>query len=39
MDFAFGHGHDLAIGADGEDVETACHCRVILAMVSTTYYF
>ena len=39
FDYAFGHGHDLGYGADGEQISTACNRRVFLATVSTTFYF
>ena len=39
FDYAFGHGHDLGYGADGEQIRTACNRRVFLATVSTTFYF
>ncbi len=38
IDCAFGSGHDLADGGDGAKTRTDCDRRVVLAMVSTTYY-
>ncbi len=39
FDCAFGHGHDLGYGENGEQIRTACNRRVFLATVSTTFYF
>ena len=39
IDYAFGHGHDLGEDAEGNDMRTSCDRRVLLATVSTTYYF
>ena len=39
VDYAFGNGHDLADDTSGEKVRTDCDRHVLLATVSTTYYF
>ena len=39
FDYAFGNGHDLTDNLEGEKVRTDCDRRVLLATVSTTYYF
>ena len=39
LDYAFGSGHDLADGPDGRKIRTDCDRSVLLATVSTTYYF
>jgi long-chain fatty acid transport protein len=39
LDYAFGSGHDLANDATGDKPRTDCDRRVLLATVSTTYYF
>ena len=39
LDYAFGQGHDLGTGEDGEDIVASCKRRVLLATISTTYYF
>ena len=39
FDYAFGSGHDLANDAGGDKLRTDCDRSVLLATVSTTYYF
>ena len=39
LDYAFGEGHDLGNGRDGEKSRSDCDRYVLLATVSTTYYF
>ncbi len=39
IDYAFGNGHDLAYGNDGGQQRIDCDRHVLLATVSTTYYF
>lgn len=39
LDYAFGSGHDLVDGANGAKTRADCDRRVVLATVSTTYYF
>ncbi len=39
VDFAFGSGHDLNYDDDGDKVRVDCDRGVVLATVSTTYYF
>ena len=39
VDFAFGSGHDLNYSDDGGKVRVDCDRGVVLATVSTTYYF
>ena len=39
LDCAFGNGHDLGSDVNGNSVRTSCDRRVILATVSTSYYF
>ena len=39
IDFAFGDGYDTSLAYDGENERTSCSRRVLLATVSTTYYF
>ena len=39
VDFAFGSGHDLNYSDSGDKVRVDCDRGVVLATVSTTYYF
>ena len=39
FDYAFGDGHDLGNGRDGDKSRSDCDRYVLLATVSTTYYF
>ena len=39
FDYAFGSGHDLGDDTSGNKVRTDCDRSVLLATVSTTYYF
>ena len=39
LDYAFGHGHDLSYSDDGDLTRNSCDRNVLLATVSTTYYF
>ena len=39
LDYAFGEGHDLGNGRDGDKSRSDCDRYVLLATVSTTYYF
>ena len=39
IDYAFGEGHDLGNGNTSDKSRSDCDRRVLLAIVSTTYYF
>lgn len=39
FNYAFGHGHDQAYDAESSRTKIPCDRRVLLAIVSTTYYF
>ena len=39
VDYAFGHGHDLSNNENGDLVRSSCDRNVLLATISTTYYF
>ncbi len=39
VDYAFGNGYDLGSSSNGDKVRIDCDRRVMLATVSTTYYF
>lgn len=39
LDYAFGHGHDLSYSDDGDLTRNSCDRNVLLATISTTYYF
>ena len=39
FDYAFGHGHDQSISPEGSRSKIPCDRNVLLAIISTTYYF
>ena len=39
IDYAFGHGHDMSSDESGAMIRSSCDRNVLLATVSTTYYF
>ena len=39
LDYAFGSGHDLGEDGKGDPIRVSCDRNVLLATISTTYYF